>query len=654
MNKNETIVSVFSGGRGTKAIQEGLAGIRNIHVNYLINGYDSGLSTGEVRRIVNGLLGPSDFRKAFSNLASFSNNNDDLSLGAILEYRLPLELKQAQTLFDGWSNPVTLLQHINQVSPEIELKVALELMKGVLAFTSELKQQKAGDSFDPKDLAFGNALIAGFFLLEESFQAALNRLSNLFSFSDRVSVLDVTCGEDLWLVARTSAGDLCVEEGHFVTTPPPSPISNLFLVSRELYLELRPKFGTWNPAEKNILLRVEESAVIPSINPSAEKAISGADLIVYGSGTLHSSLLPSYLVNGVLRAVKDNAKSAKILFTNGQRDTDLHPSVDISSTWELTLEYMGAKDPSGIIDEIWITSESWSNQSKLEDKKKFSHIEVPIRHFANTQNSKYLAGDSYHAISLALSRKVGERLAASSTVTSIVIPVLNELRSLEKLKLDIQELSNTPFGDSVEVILVDGGSEDGTLEEIKSWKGVMTLDATPGTGRQGAIWAGVQKARGHRIAVYHGDGEYPVESFRSIIGVAEIHPRSLVLASRSLGTTGLQTLKTVYQDNTILYWVSRVGGTLLSAILTARIGRLVSDPFCGIFVIPRDLALENMQERGDHDALVRMIIAVRRKGYQIVESGIQYSPRNRQQGKKTNVKMGLLAVVAASTRLRLK
>jgi 2-phospho-L-lactate transferase/gluconeogenesis factor (CofD/UPF0052 family) len=97
--KEKVSIVVFSGGRGTKSIQEALSGLKNVGVTYLINGYDSGLSTGEVRKAVPGLLGPSDFRKAFTNLAAWSNNLGHMEIAKILEYRIPKDLKSAQEVF---------------------------------------------------------------------------------------------------------------------------------------------------------------------------------------------------------------------------------------------------------------------------------------------------------------------------------------------------------------------------------------------------------------------------------------------------------------------------------------------------------------------------------------------------------------------------
>src|SRR5689334_8608626 len=63
-------VVVFSGGRGSSVLSRELIANPRIDLTLAINGYDDGLSTGEVRRFLGDCLGPSDFRKNASRLAA--------------------------------------------------------------------------------------------------------------------------------------------------------------------------------------------------------------------------------------------------------------------------------------------------------------------------------------------------------------------------------------------------------------------------------------------------------------------------------------------------------------------------------------------------------------------------------------------------------
>ena len=80
-------VVIFSGGRGSASIAQAAAGAAELDITLLINGYDDGLSTGVIRELVSGMLGPSDFRKSLSNLCLLGPSNKR-SLGSLLEYRL--------------------------------------------------------------------------------------------------------------------------------------------------------------------------------------------------------------------------------------------------------------------------------------------------------------------------------------------------------------------------------------------------------------------------------------------------------------------------------------------------------------------------------------------------------------------------------------
>ena len=55
-------VVVINGGRGAAGLISALLSKQGLHVTSVVNAYDDGKSTGEIRRFF-GMLGPSDIRK---------------------------------------------------------------------------------------------------------------------------------------------------------------------------------------------------------------------------------------------------------------------------------------------------------------------------------------------------------------------------------------------------------------------------------------------------------------------------------------------------------------------------------------------------------------------------------------------------------------
>src|SRR5215216_3402212 len=83
------VISLFCGGRGSAALIRELIRRPEVKLNLLINAYDDGLSTGEIRGFIPGMLGPSDFRKNLSYLLDL-HSNEQYALTSFLEYRLPI------------------------------------------------------------------------------------------------------------------------------------------------------------------------------------------------------------------------------------------------------------------------------------------------------------------------------------------------------------------------------------------------------------------------------------------------------------------------------------------------------------------------------------------------------------------------------------
>lgn len=95
---------------------------------------------------------------------------------------------------------------------------------------------------------------------------------------------------------------------------------------------------------------------------------------------------------------------------------------------------------------------------------------------------------------------------------SIIIPVLNELSTIPKLLKHLSENISDPK--SMELIFVDGGSDDGTLELLKNTKDCYVFNSEKGRAKQMNL--GAKKAQGNILYFLHADSLPPKHFDRSI------------------------------------------------------------------------------------------------------------------------------------------
>jgi rSAM/selenodomain-associated transferase 2 len=104
-------------------------------------------------------------------------------------------------------------------------------------------------------------------------------------------------------------------------------------------------------------------------------------------------------------------------------------------------------------------------------------------------------------------------------VISIVIPTLNEAHRL-KILLPSLTKENVP----AEVIVVDGGSTDGSVEMARRL-GAQVLSAPRGRGTQ--LRAGVEASSGDVLLFLHADTVFPRGGLHAISQRLERHPRTV-------------------------------------------------------------------------------------------------------------------------------
>jgi glycosyltransferase involved in cell wall biosynthesis len=100
----------------------------------------------------------------------------------------------------------------------------------------------------------------------------------------------------------------------------------------------------------------------------------------------------------------------------------------------------------------------------------------------------------------------------NTSVVSVVIPLYNEGSHLRALLLDLKTALQQA-GCQFEIILVDDGSSDDTWQRIKDEARTLpTLRAvrlSRNFGKELALCAGLERARGDAVIVMDGDGQHP-------------------------------------------------------------------------------------------------------------------------------------------------
>jgi len=112
-------------------------------------------------------------------------------------------------------------------------------------------------------------------------------------------------------------------------------------------------------------------------------------------------------------------------------------------------------------------------------------------------------------------RRVGIYPIPPDFVLSVVIPVYNEVATLEKV---IERVRNT--GLNQQIILVDDGSTDGTrelLESLKDQEDLKILLHESNQGKGAALITGFSEATGDVVVIQDADMEYNPAEFRWLL-----------------------------------------------------------------------------------------------------------------------------------------
>jgi 2-phospho-L-lactate transferase/gluconeogenesis factor (CofD/UPF0052 family) len=328
-------VVVINGGRGAATIIPDLLARQGINLTSVVNAYDDGKSTGEIRRFFR-MLGPSDIRKV-QELMLPENDPDHVASLHLFGYRFPADCDRQQAL--------AALQEFAQGATDTitganfsSAKIRGALRRFVREFLDGLSvsEKSMGEQFSFADCSIMNCIFAGAHLaFDRNFESATRYIDRLFKLKGTVLPTSI---EDKKLVALRENGEMLYSEAQIVELRSNVRIERIYLLDGGLD---QGRFEALDLEEKRYFLHKNHSFV--EVSPGVKHALQHADIVIYSAGTQHSSLYPTYLSHGLASAIADNKSACKVFVTNIGADYET-PSYQASDYILGAFRYLGLAD----------------------------------------------------------------------------------------------------------------------------------------------------------------------------------------------------------------------------------------------------------------------------------------------------------------------
>ena len=221
-----------------------------------------------------------------------------------------------------------------------------------------------------------------------------------------------------------------------------------------------------------------------------------------------------------------------------------------------------------------------------------------------------------------------------SATLSVVIPAYNEERFIGTLLERIRAVDLSPLGVTKEIIVVDDGSRDRTVDIASAFADVRVHCMAKNGGKGQAVRAGIGLATGDLLIIQDADLEYDPQDYIPMIRAMQGGRGDVVYGSRYLGR-GRHANQSL---------AAYLGGRSLSLVALLFTGRYLTDTVTAYKLFRRrdlaDITFETSGFELDHEITARLLA----RGLRIVEVPIAYHPRSREEGKKIGARDWFIAI----------
>jgi len=201
---------------------------------------------------------------------------------------------------------------------------------------------------------------------------------------------------------------------------------------------------------------------------------------------------------------------------------------------------------------------------------------------------------------------------------TVVLPVFNEKDSIEPLMSEIRE-SLEPLGKTYEVLFVDDGSGDGSVEVLRrlreKYDNVRLIELERNSGQSAALGAGFKAASGKIIVTLDSDGQNDPTDIVRVLEPIDKKEADAVCGVR------------IHRRDS---WTKRKTSQFANWIRNKISGDFIQDTGCSLKAFRRECLNDFFYFNGMHRFFPTLI---RMEGYRVVEVPVNHRPRMRGQSK---------------------